>query len=589
MPNMTHPLRCLASWLFLAFCTHPTSASEADDSLRRLMSTYWEAEMEASPLAANLFGSTKNRDRVEDFSDEAFEARKARMESALTALEGIPLADLTRANQVNRRVFEWMLRHERRTMDFDWRYITFNTMGGVHTNFAQVVLALPNATEQDYRDLLKRLAAFGPMIDQVIELEQRGTESGWVQPCEVLEGYGDTIIGWAADAPEQSAFYAHFARLPESLAPVRDELQAAARKVISEVVHPTLQRYHDFFQSNYLPFCREQVGLSSVPRGRELYDHFVRFYTSLDTDADRVHELGLREVERIEAEMQAIKEEVEFDGDLGAFREFLRTDPQFYAGDAEEYLEYVARITKQADLRMPEFFAELPRNPYGILPVPAQTAPKTTTAYYQPGAADGTRAGVYFVNTYDLASRPLYELPALSVHEAVPGHHHQISLQQEMPDLPEFRRYYYFHAFGEGWGLYTEKLGIEMGMYRTPYEHFGRLVYEMWRACRLVVDTGMHAKGWTRQRAMDFMMEHSGLTLLNVTAEVDRYITYPGQALAYKHGELQILDIRKRAEEALGDRFSLREFHSALLGNGSLPLSILDDLMNEWIEEQRAN
>ena len=566
----------------------PLQAAPADDQLRDLMDRYWQAEMESTPIAANMFGSTENRDRVDDFSDAAFEARKQRIDEALRALDGISLDALTKANAVNHRVFEWMLRHERRTMDFDWRYITFNTMGGMHTGFAQVVMALPNNTERHYRDLLKRLRGFGPMMDQVMRLEERGTETGWTQPCEVLDGYGDTIIDWVTEKPEDSAFYTWFASMPASFdADLRRELESEARSVVDGVINPTLRRYHQFFETNYKPFCRKQVGLSSVPRGRELYEHFVRFYTSLDTDPDAVHELGLSEVARIEAEMLAIKEQVGFQGDLAAFREFLRTDPQFYLDDAEEYLSYVARITKEVDRLMPAFFSHLPRNPYGILPVPEQTAPKTTTAYYQPGAADGTRAGVYFVNTYDLASRPLYELPALSVHEAVPGHHHQISIQQEIPDLPEFRRLYYFHAFGEGWGLYTEKLGVEMGIYKTPYEHFGRLIYEMWRACRLVVDTGMHVKGWTRQRAIDFMMEHSGLTLLNVTAEVDRYITYPGQALAYKHGELEILDIRRRAEEAHGESFSLREFHSALLANGSLPLSVLADLMTEWIDSRR--
>jgi uncharacterized protein (DUF885 family) len=326
--------------------------------------------------------------------------------------------------------------------------------------------------------------------------------------------------------------------------------------------------------------------VSAVPRGAELYGHFVKFYTSLDTDPERVHQLGLAEVERIQNEMLAVKQQAGFSGSLPEFRKFLQTDAQFYLGDAEDYLQYVARITKEADRRMPEFFAVLPRNSYGILPVPEQIAPKATTAYYQPGAADGSRAGVYFVNTYELASRPLYELPALTLHEGVPGHHHQISLQQELLDLPDFRRLYYFHAFGEGWGLYTEKLGVEMGMYQTPYENFGRLIYEMWRACRLVVDTGMHSQGWTRQQAIDYLMEFTGLTLQNVTAEVDRYITYPGQALAYKHGELKILELRQRAEQALGENFDLRQFHSALLGNGSLPLSILDEVMSSWIQQQ---
>ena len=575
--------------LFVMVLAWPASswAEDADTRLDALMDQVWKAEMDAAPLTANLYGSPDNRDRVTDFSDAAFAARQQRLDEALAELKTIEPSALSRSNRINYRAFEWMLRNERRTMEFDWRFITFNAMGGAHSMFAQVVMAIPNRSEQDYRDLLVRLDGFSTMIDQVIELERRGIASGYVQPCEVLDGHGQTIIGWVSERPEDSPLYGHFKSMPESMDwATREELQNEARRVIAEGVNPAFERYHEFFETQYKPNCRPQVGLSSVPQGEELYGHFVRFYTSLDTNPDAVHELGLAEVERILNEMLAVKEEAGFDGNLAEFREFLRTDPQFYMEDAEEYMRYVARITKELDRKMPEFFAHLARNPYGILPVPEQTAPQTTTAYYQPGTADGTRAGVYFVNTYNLPSRPLYELPALSAHEAVPGHHHQISIQQELPDLPDFRKLYYFHAFGEGWGLYTEKLGIEMGIYKTPYEHFGRLVYEMWRACRLVVDTGMHMKGWTRQQAIDYMMEHSGLTLHNVTSEINRYITYPGQALAYKHGELKILEIRQRAEQALGENFDLRTFHAALLGNGSLPLTVLDELMNAWIKEQ---
>ena len=583
------PLVRIVSALVLAMLCGPVLASPADDKLETLMDQVWKAEMAASPLMASMFGSTENRDKVDDLSDAELQARKQRLDDAIQALKGIDRATLTGSNPVNYRVFEWMLRNERHTMDFDWPLVTFNTMGGMQTLFAQVVLSTPNSTSQDYRQMLKRLDAFSGMVDQLIARDQKAIAAGYVQPCEVLDGYGDSIVGWATEKPEESPFYQTFNTLPERMDwAERNELQQQAKKVVGDSVSPAFERYYNFYKEQYEPNCRKSVGISEVPRGAELYGHFVKFYTSLDTDPERVHALGLSEVERIHKEMLAVKEEAGFSGDLDEFRKFLQTDPQFHVDNAEAYMQHVARIAKEIDRRMPEFFAVLPRNSYGILPVPDQVAPKSTTAYYQPGAADGSRAGAYFVNTYDLPSRPLYELPALSLHEGVPGHHHQISLQQEMPNLPDFRRLYYFHAFGEGWGLYTEKLGIEMGMYRTPYENFGRLIYEMWRACRLVVDTGMHSKGWTRQQAIDYMTEFTGLTPQNIIAEVNRYISYPGQALAYKHGELKILELRQRAEETLGEDFDLREFHTALLGNGSLPLTILDDLMNAWIKQQQA-
>jgi uncharacterized protein (DUF885 family) len=574
----------------LALLAGPLAASPADEKLDTLMAEVWQAELRDSPLMASIFGATGNRDKVDDLSEPAIEARRQRLDAAIVMLQAIDPASLTGANPMNYRVFEWMLRNERHTLDFDWHLVTLNSMGGMHSLFAQVVLATPDSTADDYRQKLQRMEAFGGMVDQLITRDSKAIAAGYAQPCEALAGFDESIIGWATEKPEDSPFYQSYAKLPERMDwAERSELQQQAKKVVGDSVNPAFERYYDFYKEQYEPNCRKSIGLSAVPRGAELYGHFVKFYTSLNTDPQRVHALGLAEVERIRNEMLSIKEQAGFSGSLAEFRKFLQTDPQFYLDDAEDYLQYVARFAKEADRRMPEFFAVLPRNSYGILPVPEQIAPKATTAYYQPGAADGSRAGVYFVNTYELASRPLYELPALTLHEGVPGHHHQISLAQEMPDLPDFRRMYYFHAFGEGWGLYTEKLGVEMGMYHTPYEHFGRLVYEMWRACRLVVDTGMHSKGWTRQQAIDYMVEFTGLTLQNITAEVNRYITYPGQALAYKHGELKFLELRQRAERALGDDFNLRQFHSALLGNGSLPLTILDEVMSDWIRQQAGN
>ncbi len=582
------PCRCvlLACVLLVAGVTH---ASPSDEALELLMEDFWEGQVRASPLAATLWGENRYRDRVDDLSPQALAARVARLDQAIAALGEIDPRDLSPANREHYEAFEWMLAHERRNLDFGTRFFTITSLGGWHTRFADLIRATPYSSERDYRDLLARLAGFGPYARQNVDLLRMGMESGYTQPCVSLQGYGRSITGYLSDTPEASVFARPFAAMPDSLpAPVREELQSEALRVIDEVVNPAYQAFADFYAESYEPACRTSVGLSSLPGGREAYDHALRYYTSLDTDAPTIHALGRREVARIRAEMEAVMDEVDFEGEFAEFLAFLRSDPQFYASDAETYLRHVAWIGKTIEARLPQFFSRLPSNPYGISVIPRQIAPMTATAFYQPGAADGTRAGQYFVNLYDLSSRPLYELPALGLHESVPGHHLQISLQGENEDLPDWRRFYYFHAFGEGWGLYAEFLGEEMGIYRTPYERFGRLIYDMWRAARLVVDTGMHAMGWTRQEAIDFMLANTGLTPANVVAEVDRYITYPGQATAYKHGELKIRELRQRAEAALGDRFDLREFHIALLTGGSLPLKVLDNRMQRWIDARNG-
>ncbi len=551
------------------------------------MEDFWEAQVRAAPLTAAFWGENRFRDRVDDLSPEALAARVATLDRTIAALAEIDPQGLTPANRENYEAFEWMLTHERRNLDFGTRFFTITSLGGWHSRFADVILATRYASEQDYRDLLERLRGFGVYARQNVDLLRVGMEGGYTQPCASLGGYGKSIADYVSDTPEASVFAKPFAAVPDSVAAtVREELRGEAMRVIDEVVNPAYRAFAEFYAESYEPACRTSVGLSSVPRGREAYDHALRYYTSLDTDASTIHALGRQEVDRIRGEMEAVMEEVDFEGDFAEFLAFLRSDPRFYAADEETYLHRVAWIGKTIEARLPQFFSRLPGNPYGISVIPEQIAPLTATAFYQPGAGDGTRAGQYFVNLYDLSSRPLYELPALGLHESVPGHHLQFSFQGENKDLPTWRRFYYFHAYGEGWGLYSEFLGEEMGIYTTPYERFGRLIYDMWRAARLVVDTGLHVMDWTRQEAIDFMLANTGLTRRNVIAEVDRYITYPGQATAYKHGELKIRELRRRAEEALGDRFDLREFHVELLTGGSLPLKVLDNRMQRWIDAQ---
>ena len=563
--------------------------SSADEALESLMQDYWEAQIQAFPLAASAFGEHRYRDRIDDLGPEALEANKARLDATIKLLAEIALEALNKRSRENYDAFHWMLTHERRNLDFKTGYFTFNTLGGWHTAFPRVVLITPYSTEKDYRDLLKRLQAFATYAQQNMDLMRLGIETGYTQPCELLKDYENTITGYIAGTPEESVFIRPFDAMPDTIPPAkRQHLRSEAWRLVQEVIHPAYEAFARFFIDTYRPACREAVALSSLPGGREAYDHALRYYTSLDTDAQRVHSLGLSEVTRIRGEMQRVIEEAEFDGGIADFLAYLRSEQKSYASDEESYLHRVAWIAKSIESRLPSFFAKLPSNPFGISVVPQQIAPITTTAYYQPGAGDGTRAGQFFVNTYDLPSRPLYELPALAWHESVPGHHTQISFQSENTSLPDWRRVYYFHAFGEGWGLYAEYLGEEMGMYTTPYERFGRLIYEMWRAARLVVDTGLHAKGWTRAQAIDYMLVNTGLTRTNVIAEVDRYISYPGQATAYKHGELKILELRKRSEMALGKDFDLRDFHVQVLAGGSLPLGVLDTRIQRWIDNQLA-
>jgi uncharacterized protein (DUF885 family) len=414
---------------------------------------------------------------------------------------------------------------------------------------------------------------------------RQGVAAGVTLPRVVLEGFDESVSAHVKPA-EETVFFGPFRRFPAAVgADDRARLTARARTVIAESVVPAYRELLRFMRDEYRPGARTTVGASALPAGRSFYEHRVRMFTSLDVTPESVHRTGLDEVARIRAEMEAVIARTGFKGDFAAFLRHLRTDPRFYARTPEDLLRQASWIAKRMDGQLPRLFRTLPRMPYGVGPIPDFIAPKTTGAYYTQPSGDGTRAGTYFVNTYDLRSRPLYTLEALTLHEAVPGHHLQIALQQEMPGLPPLRRFVSSNAFVEGWALYAERLGKETGFYQDPYSDFGRLTYEMWRACRLVVDTGMHALGWTRPQAIDYMASHTALSLHEVTTEIDRYIAWPGQALGYKMGELKIRELRARAERALGARFDLREFHDVVLRNGSVPLDVLEREVAAYLGE----
>ena len=444
---------------------------------------------------------------------------------------------------------------------------------------------VPLRTAEDYRNYISRLEAVGAYVDQHIANMREGIERGMVLPRAVLDGYESTMSAHVVESVEESLFYAPFLEFPSTVAESDHEaLRAAGRAAVTEGVVPAYERLLRFFVEEYLPNTRDTLAASELPDGEAYYAYRVRHYTTLDLTPAEVHEIGRAEVTRIRGEMDRIIADVGFEGSFPEFLEFLRTDPRFYASTPEELMKEAAYLAKKMDAQLPRFFKTLPRLPYGVEPVPDHIAPKYTAGRYVGAPKGGTRAGTYWVNTYKLESRPLYALESLTLHEAVPGHHLQNALNSEREDLPNFRQYSYISAFGEGWGLYSEWLGIEAGFYTDPYRDFGRLTYEMWRAARLVVDTGVHAMGWSRQQVIDFLTGNTALSVHECTTETDRYISWPAQALAYKIGELKIRELRRKAEDALGERFDVREFHDAVLLNGSVPLPVLEQEIDRFIE-----
>lgn len=582
-----HAAVCAAA-LCLAAPIGASAQTDAAQAFQSLMDEHWAWTLEQSPTFATSVGVRDYDDRLGSVSLDAAAARDAKSAAFLERLEAIDADALDPAARINYDLLRLDLQNDAEAAPFGMEYLLMTNRFGPHTTLTRLPDQLPFFTKADYESYVARLGDTPRYLSEAEETLRAGAEAGWIQPCAPMEGVEASIRFHAVDSAEDSVFMKPFAEKPDTIS-TRDwnRLQSRAERAIERSVLPAFAQYADFYAEEYAPACREDLGASGFPDGDEYYAYRARFFTTTDMTVDEIHELGISEVARIRAEMMDVIEEVEFDGDFKAFQEFLRTDPQFYAETPEELVAAVSVIAKKADGAMPLLFGTLPRMPYTVLPVPADIAEGTTTAYYERPAGDGTRAGVYRINTSLLDQRPLFELEALGLHEAVPGHHHQIALSQEL-DLPPFRRFGGFTAFIEGWGLYAESLGLEMGFYEDPYSNFGRLSYEMWRACRLVVDTGLHAKGWTKQQAMDFMAENTALSLHNIEAEVNRYITWPGQALAYKVGELKMQELRDRAEAELGADFDVRRFHDALLENGAVPLSFLEAHIDGWIEAEKA-
>jgi len=579
--------RLLVALAFLA-ATPVFAAQQDNPALHRLFAEEWERGLRDSPENASFQGDKRFNDRWSDLSMKAIAAREAADRAALDRLHKINRKSLSELDKLNYDTFEWQLKQAVARQKFHEYLAPIGMAGGVQTldGMAEV---LPFATLKDYQDWLARLAALPALIDQNIALMEQGVKEGITPPAVLMQRVSKQIAKQAAPNAAESAFYKPFVKMPDAISEQqKTALRSQAAELIRDKVVPAYARLSTYFDNTYLPRARSTIGASSLPNGKAYYDLLASYYTTTNLSADDIHAIGLSEVARIRARMEAVKQEAGFKGTLEEFFVFLRTDPQFFYKNGADLLQAYQALAKRIDPELVKAFSVLPRLTYGVRPIPDNIAPDTTTAYYQSGAADGTRPGFYYVNLYKPEVRPTWEMMALSLHEAVPGHHFQFARALELDQLPMFRKTAYFVAYGEGWGLYAEQLGYDMGLYTNPYDKFGQLTYEMWRAVRLVVDTGMHAKGWSRQQAIDYFKANAPKTEQDIVNEIDRYIGWPGQALAYKIGQLKISALRKRANDALGPRFDLRKFNDEVLGTGSIPLNALEIHINEWIARQKA-
>ncbi len=564
---------------------HAAFAGPTED-FNALLDEAWEWQLRESPMMASGLGDRRYNDQWTDYSLAAIKRRQDETREFLRRAYGIDRNGLSAADQLNHELFRRSLQDRVDQFPFNGHLIPFYQRGGVQ-NLDSNTSRLRFVTVKDYEDWIARLGKIDVVIEQTIDLADAGIDAGLVSPRVLMERLPNQIAAQVVDEPEDSPFWKVFAEMPDTIGDEDQErLRAMARTTIADTVLPAYRELDEYFSETYLPASRDTIGLSELPNGEDWYELRARQFTTTQLTPNEIHRIGLDEVARIRGEMQKIIDELDFAGSFQDFLAFLRTDPQFYYEDPEELYEAYLATSKRIDPELVKLFGKLPRMPYGVQPIPETIAPDTTTAYYSRPAADGSRAGIYWVNLYKPEVRPKYEIEVLSVHEAMPGHHLQLALQQELGDMPNFRRFMGFTAFVEGWGLHSESLGPDLGLYKDPYSKFGALTYEMWRAVRLVVDTGMHYKGWTRQQAIDFFKDNAAKTELDIINEIDRYIGWPGQALAYKIGQLKILQIRERAELALGENFDVRAFHDELLGAGALPLDILEQRMDAWLESE---
>ncbi len=574
--------------LTVAHAAAPPAAGDVHKRFAAFLDEEWDWSMREYPIFATMVGDPRFDDKLPDMSFAAIERRKAHSRDAVQRLEHIDRKRLTRDEQLDYDLFLRDARLDIEGQRFPEELLVLDKLGGVHSIPADLAQQIPRRNVQDFEHFLTRLDAYPQLVDEHIALLKKGLERGVTPPRVTLEKLGETIGNQIVDDPAKSPIYQlAFAQLPTNIAPAdAARLQAAAKKVIGERVLPAVRAFRKFVVDDYVPHARTTLGMSALPDGAAWYAYAARRSTTTDLTPERIHELGLGEVARIGAEADATMRASGWKGSREEFAKFLRSDPRFFFTDKDALVTAYRDIAKRIDPELPRLFGRLPRLTYGVRAVPAHDEKVQTTAYYNQGSLENGRPGWFYANTYDLKSRPKWEMEALTLHEAVPGPHLQIAIAQELGELPKFRRNGFYTAFVEGWGLYAESLGGELGMFKDPYSKYGAEQYEMWRAIRLVVDTGIHAKGWSRQQAIDYFREHSAKALHDIEVEVDRYISWPGQALAYKIGQLKIRELRTRAEKQLGARFDVRAFHDVVLGGGALPLDVLEARVDEWLRSQ---
>ena len=558
-----------------------------EQRLERFYTLSYDLAMLESPGFATYKGDPRGQDRLGDLSPAGIERRQQGERDALAFLDSIDRNALSELQRDNYDLLRDNLQREVGSQRFPTHFMQMTQMSGPQQNLARLMAMMPNAKPEQLENQIARMEALPKYVDESIALLSAGMNKGVTPPAITLRDVPQQIRGQLVDDASKSPLLKGFLDIPATVDPLQaDSLRKRAEQVYREQVVPAYEKLLEFTENQYLPGARQTIAARDLPDGEAWYQNNVALMTTTDLTPQQIHDIGLREVKRIRGEMDAVIESTGFAGSFEDFLYFLRTDPQFYHTTAEGLMREYRDIAKRADPELTKLFGILPRTPYGVIEVPDYAAKSTTTAYYQPGSLKAGRPGYYFANTYALDTRPRWEMEALSLHEAVPGHHLQIAIQQELEGLPWFRQTPSYTAFVEGWGLYSESLGEEMGFYKDPYSRFGQLTYEMWRAIRLVVDTGMHYLGWSRQQAIDFFKENAGKSEHDIVVEVDRYIVWPGQALAYKIGELKIKELRAYAEEQLGDQFDIRAFHDEVLGRGAIPLSVLDANIKSWVRDQ---
>ena len=583
MKNSKYCLSLILSFIALS------ALAETDENREFLtfLEDEWQFELSQSPVYATAMGVKGYETLWRDNSLEAIGARRSHNKETVNTLKGFKKEDLSETNQLNLRLFTDLAKKELEIDQFNRHLLPFSHRGGIQLAHEDAE-TLPFKNPQDYRFWIERLKNLDQRVNQTIVLAKLGIKKGYKAPKVLMNRVDRQIDLQSRDNVNKNPFFKIFINLPDSIPDEeKTAIRAEAKKVIEEVVIPSYQLLGKYFKDEYLPQSRGTVGLYDIPDGRKLYEVLAKSFTTTNLSPKEIHQIGLDEVQRIRGEMEVVIKELEFEGSFKDFLTFLREDERFYYKTSEELFEGYLAVSKRIDPELVKLFGNLPRTPYGLRAIPEESAPDTTTAYYMSPSPDGLRAGYYYVNLYKPETRPKFEMEVLSVHEAVPGHHLQISLAMEMGEMPMFRRVSPYTAFVEGWGLYSESLGYDLGLYKDPYSKFGQLTYDMWRAVRLVVDTGMHYYEWDRQKAIDFFLDNAGKSELDIINEIDRYIVMPGQALAYKIGQMKFLNLKQKARTELGEEFNIRDFHDTVLSQGALPLNELDSIIESYIQENK--